>query len=69
MWVVTIFNNINDICMFEYTNREAAIAKIEGLENAILSYTNYQKSLIVYFKEKTKMPSTEINTLEGIFYH
>ncbi|MGM9968504.1 MULTISPECIES: hypothetical protein [unclassified Rummeliibacillus] len=41
MWVVTIFNNINDICMFEYTNREAAIAKIEGLENAILSYTNY----------------------------
>ncbi|WP_255473181.1 MULTISPECIES: hypothetical protein [Rummeliibacillus] len=41
MWVVTIFNDINDIRMFEYTNREAATAKIEGLDNAILSYTNY----------------------------
>lgn len=43
MWVVTIFNDINDIRMFEYTNREAATAKIEGLDNAILSYTNYQE--------------------------
>lgn len=37
MWVVTIFNNINDIEMYEYT--EKAVEKLSGLRNAILSYT------------------------------
>lgn len=39
MWVVTIFNNVHDIRIFEYTNKEAATAKLSGLNNAILSYT------------------------------
>ncbi|HZG11014.1 MAG TPA: hypothetical protein VEZ91_03415 [Kurthia gibsonii] len=39
MWVVTIFNNIHDIRMFEYTNKDAATEKLKGCNNAILSYT------------------------------
>lgn len=39
MWVVTVFNNINDIEMYEYTEKAAAVAKLTGLKNAILSYT------------------------------
>lgn len=40
MWVVTIFNNVNDIRIFEYTDKKAASAKLAGLNNAILSFTN-----------------------------
>lgn len=40
MWVVTIFHNMNDIRIFEYNNKNAARAKLKGLKNAILSYTN-----------------------------
>lgn len=40
MWVVTIFHNMNDIRIFEFTNKAAAKAKLEGLDNAILSFTN-----------------------------
>lgn len=40
MWVVTIFNNMNDIRMFEFADKASASAKISGLRNAVLSYTN-----------------------------
>ncbi|WP_261797368.1 hypothetical protein [Kurthia massiliensis] len=39
MWVITVFNNINDIEMYEYTEKAAAVEKLSGLHNAILSYT------------------------------
>ncbi|MBM7700086.1 hypothetical protein [Kurthia huakuii] len=39
MWVVTVFNNINDIRMFEYADKATATAKLQGFDNAILSYT------------------------------
>lgn len=40
MWVVTIFNNINDIRIFEFSDKASAKAKLIGLRNAVLSYTN-----------------------------
>lgn len=38
MWVVTVFNNINDIRIFEYTTKNEATSKLEKYTNAILSY-------------------------------
>ena len=40
MWVVTIFNNPNDIRMFEYTTKSEASAILEQYKNAVLSFTN-----------------------------
>ena len=34
MWVVTVFNNKDDIRMFEYTTKN------EAAKNAVLSFTN-----------------------------
>lgn len=39
MWVVTVFNNINDIRMFEYTTKNEATSQLVKYTNAILSYT------------------------------
>ena len=39
MWVVTVFNGINDIRIFEYTSKIEAASKLENYTNAILSYT------------------------------
>ena len=39
MWVVTVFNNINDIRIFEYTTKMEATSTLEKSKNAILSYT------------------------------
>ncbi|MFL0584075.1 hypothetical protein ACH0B6_15990 [Solibacillus silvestris] len=39
MWVVTVFNNKNDIRIFEYTTKNEATSKLEKYTNAILSYT------------------------------
>lgn len=41
MWVVTVFNNQNDIRIFEYTNKGEATAALQSFKkNAILTYTN-----------------------------
>ena len=40
MWVVTVFNNQNDIRMFEYTSKNEATAVLAKYSNAVLSYTN-----------------------------
>ena len=40
MWVVTVFNNPNDIRMFEYTIKSEAAKKLAQYTNAVLSYTN-----------------------------
>lgn len=40
MWVVTVFNNANDIRMFEYTTKNEATLKLSNYTNAVLSYTN-----------------------------
>ena len=40
MWVVTIFNNPNDIRMFEYTTKKEASAILAQYKNAVLSFTN-----------------------------
>ena len=39
MWVITVFNNIQDIRMFEYTNKEEATKAMAAYKSAILSYT------------------------------
>lgn len=39
MWVVTVFNNVNDIRMFEYTTKNEAAIQLAKYKNAILSYT------------------------------
>lgn len=40
MWIVTVFNNQNDIRMFEYTTKNEASKKLAKYSNAVLSYTN-----------------------------
>ncbi|WP_255731537.1 hypothetical protein [Solibacillus palustris] len=40
MWVVTIFNNSNDIRMFEYTTKNEAAKMLAKYSNAVLSFTN-----------------------------
>ena len=40
MWVVTVFNNPNDIRMFEYTTKSEATQELAKYFNAVLSYTN-----------------------------
>lgn len=40
MWVVTVFNNQNDIRMFEYTTKNEAAAMLANYKNAVMSYTN-----------------------------
>ena len=40
MWVVTVFNNPNDIRMFEYTTKSEASAILAQYTNAVLSFTN-----------------------------
>ncbi|MER1957973.1 MAG: hypothetical protein ABS942_11370 [Solibacillus sp.] len=40
MWVVTVFNNQNDIRIFEYTTKKEATVKLANYKNAVLSYTN-----------------------------
>lgn len=40
MWVVTVFNNINDIRMFEYATKSEASAFLAQHKNAVLSFTN-----------------------------
>ena len=40
MWVVTVFNNQNDIRMFEYTTKAEATKELVKYKNAVLSYTN-----------------------------
>lgn len=40
MWVVTVFNNQNDIRMFEYTTKNEAAVELAKYKNAVLSYTN-----------------------------
>ncbi|MFF5995811.1 MULTISPECIES: hypothetical protein [unclassified Lysinibacillus] len=40
MWVVTVFNNQNDIRIFEYTNKGEATKALQGFKHAVLSYTN-----------------------------
>lgn len=40
MWVVTVFNNQNDIRMFEYTSKNEAAQALEKYKNAVLSFTN-----------------------------
>lgn len=40
MWVVTVFNNPNDIRMFEYTTKNEATQFLAKYTNAILSFTN-----------------------------
>ncbi|MGN7477808.1 hypothetical protein ACTHOQ_08120 [Solibacillus silvestris] len=40
MWVVTVFNNANDIRMFEYATKNEATTQLKKYTNAVLSYTN-----------------------------
>ena len=40
MWVVTVFNNRNDIRMFEYKTKSEAAAFLAKYKNAVLSFTN-----------------------------
>ncbi|HEY4622375.1 hypothetical protein MKX47_18505 [Solibacillus sp. FSL R7-0668] len=40
MWVVTVFNNPNDIRMFEYTTKNEAAKMLAQYSNAVLSFTN-----------------------------
>lgn len=40
MWVVTVFNNINDIRMFEYATKSEASEFLAQYKNAVLSFTN-----------------------------
>lgn len=40
MWVVTVFNNQNDIRMFEYKTKSEAAIQLAKYTNAVLSYTN-----------------------------
>lgn len=40
MWVVTVFNNPNDIRMFEYTTKSEAAAFLAKYKNAVMSFTN-----------------------------
>ena len=40
MWVVTVFNNPNDIRMFEYTTKKEASVILAQYKNAVLSFTN-----------------------------
>ncbi|MEG0384588.1 MAG: hypothetical protein RR587_07525 [Solibacillus sp.] len=40
MWVVTVFNNQNDIRMFEYTSKNEAAQTLAKYRNAVLSFTN-----------------------------
>lgn len=41
MWVVTVFNNQNDIRIFEYMSKNEAIKALQAYKaKAILSYTN-----------------------------
>ena len=40
MWVVTVFNNPNDIRMFEYATKNEASLELAKYTNAVLSYTN-----------------------------
>ena len=39
MWVITVFNNQNDIRMFEYTTKNEAVVELAKYKNAVLSYT------------------------------
>ena len=39
MWVVTVFNDQNDIRMFEYTTKSEATVALAKYKNAVLSYT------------------------------
>ena len=40
MWVITVFNNQNDVRMFEYTTKNEATKAMEAFaKNAVLSYT------------------------------
>lgn len=40
MWVVTVFNNQNDIRIFEYTSKSEATQALANYKNAVLSFTN-----------------------------
>ena len=40
MWVVTVFNNQNDIRMFEYTTKNEAAKVVAQYKNAVMSFTN-----------------------------
>ena len=40
MWVVTVFNNPNDIRMFQYTSKKEATVELAKYKNAVLSFTN-----------------------------
>ena len=40
MWVVTVFNNPNDIRMFEYATKSEATEFLAQYKNAVLSFTN-----------------------------
>ena len=41
MWVVTVFNNQNDIRIFEYTTKGEATKALQTFKDkAVLSYTN-----------------------------
>ncbi len=40
MWVITVFNNQNDIRIFEYTNKGEATQALQAFsKNAVLTYT------------------------------
>ncbi len=40
MWVITVFNNQQDIQIFEYTNKSEATKALQGFsKNAVLTYT------------------------------
>ncbi|MEK4626848.1 MAG: hypothetical protein ABS944_06115 [Solibacillus sp.] len=40
MWIITVFNNRNDIRMFEYNTKNEATQELAKYSNAVLSYTN-----------------------------
>lgn len=40
MWVITVFNDVNDIRIFEFENKGEATAALKAFNNkAVLSYT------------------------------
>lgn len=40
MWVITVFNDKNDIRIFEYTNKGEATTALQSFsKNAVLTYT------------------------------
>lgn len=40
MWVITVFNNQNDVRIFEYTNKNEATQALKSFKkNAVLSFT------------------------------